>query len=244
MEDIRAERITREYNAKMSARLNWLTVALNQFRSSLWAPGAGVRLIGGLADYALMPEVRTILEDDDSEEATQEVIVAKLTSILPTLTDKWAQQVREDFSVLAHNALGTTDIAQDADVLDLSVVAFQCRKCSWSRVMRWPEVANHLCLKGRKEIDGDAYEKFTYDVYLRNHQRVEMAYMGAAERISIHRSYPCLREVVLTCGLEPTTAKRADLDGCGVRLRCRLCARIVKQEVFDWEGAVSSPENP
>ncbi|KAH9942447.1 uncharacterized protein BXZ73DRAFT_97857 [Epithele typhae] len=69
--------------------------------------------------------------------------------------------------------------------------------------------------------------------------KCEYAFNVESVRTHFIRGVTSRRMIVASYGLNPDRATFTDMDGCGVRLRCKLCrAHPDKLEVFDWEGAI------
>ena len=221
--------------------MNCLEDALQAFRRSQYVPGAGLRLIGNCADYAFTREVKVILEDW-SDRVTWEDTVSRLSDILPALTEKWADQRKNEFATLATHALEDAGLVPGTDPLTLAVTMFQCKKCTCSPArLRWPAVVKHDCIRTYKVPHKAAYHRAITIYHARSwHDRSQQLFADPGQAVFMRDTLRYAREVVTACGLDPNKATKDDMDACEVRLRCRLCATLDKQEVFHWEGAVST----
>ena len=237
MEGIRSSRIKCEYHAKMSKRFQCLLDVLKDYRRARWAPGASVQVIGSVGDYYEHPDVRAILEDD-SETATLESITARLSELLPKLIEDWARRYTEEFATIVRNALGETAAARTETHLKLAVAAFHHSSISDSSPIRWPAVANPEYLQVGI---CDSQEPYQHEACVFINACEEYAHpLGQylVKKVKIEPFYQLIREIITACDFDPDIAMPEALDNCEVRLRCRLCAQIVKQEVFDWWSAV------
>ena len=240
MKSTRELRLSQEYYINTERRLQSLARALKDYCHSQWRPGADFQLIGKPADYALMPEIRTIIEDPAVTDDDSEDVFHKMSAILPDITKKWVEHCREQFATLVRDALSEAGVTITTDPLELAITSFKCRTCTSGKTLRWTEAIIHgrHCTAYNEIASHDRYE-----LVIRNFIRGSISgngrFLGVDRFRASHNTSASARAVVVACGLDPYTATPADLHACAVRLRCHLCAGIAKQEVFDWEGAVS-----
>ena len=243
MQDLRMALQREKYSKIIQTRVGWLRDVLGDFRKAQYAPGAEPRLVGGVSDYAFMPKVQAILDDNSDEATSREDIVARLSDVMPSLIDEWVDRCKDELTTVVAQPLREAGIKPEGNPLTLAVTALWCARCSYYDPPnhRWPEVVNHSCLRTLKVPNIAAYDR-AVEEYLRafcwddpsNHMLSPFA-----KFVRVNDRFRYRSEVITAYGLDPNTATKADMDSCGVRLRCRLCAYLIKQEVFDWEGAVS-----
>ena len=189
--------------------------------------------------------MRAIL-DDPAEDIALGSITAKLSAILPEVVDAVARNRAEAFAALVRSSLdpgSSKTIAEDP--LQLAVAVFRCKDCRWGSSMRWPAVLSHSHLNMSQMKERDDYEELAYK-HIRRTEGDKTVFFDEDPKsmscLTIEPELALARDVILACGLDPNFATPTELDNRGVRLRCVLCARLVKQQAFDWLGAVSASQ--
>ena len=213
---------------------------ISAYRRTQWVPGAGTQPFGGFADYA--EGFQDIIEDEPAD-VDLHTIVEKLANALPGAIEKAQKQIKDEFLELAGVALKDTSAAEAENPLSLAMVSFACTKCK-SVGLRWPAVTRHACLVWLPRYTDDKAARYQNELatFLRGPRCRRIAdaiSLSAKGVVAATASVTVAREVLVVCGLDPDSATHADMEACTVRLRCRLCAGLVKQEVFDCWGAVS-----
>lgn len=240
MAEAKVKRIKKERAALIRVRVGYLKNALEQHQYVKWDHNAKDRVYVQPGDCLWMPEIRAIIEDT-SEEATKEDFIAVFTDVLPGLTSRWVNERRAEYTARLAKALGDSEGMKVSDPLDLAIASFSCSECR-GRVpfdghdMRWTEILQHRCLFSKPHHDDSSTANY------KGCDRSDLRHYDPplAERI-FHYSgdMASLREVIKVCGRDPETVTYRELDACGVRLRCLLCAMLSRQETFDWKAAVS-----
>ena len=108
MEQTRNNRVFTDYKAGLRARVGHLMTALRRYQRSRYAPGAGIQIFGGFADYADQRGIRAIIADKTNTEGDE--VIAKFSALLPELTEKFAERYKADFVTVARRGLGGRDI--------------------------------------------------------------------------------------------------------------------------------------
>lgn len=242
METIRAERVEVEYRDMIRERLRYLKKALHNYTHAELLQSKDRLVYAKLADCALIPEIRAILEDTStSQEDCEEQMVTQLGDMLPTLVARWTEQRKSELSALMVKQLGDCDAARVADPLNLAIAHFKCRSCDLygsGTYMRFPEVLGHHCFKTRLEARIDTFR----DALLFDSQSestiVNTASANLAVESEIRKSVKIMRQVIEACGRDPDSVTLAEMEACDVRLRCLLCAQVSQQTIFTWESAV------
>ena len=243
MQGLRTALQRQKYSKTIQTRVGWLKDALRRFRKTRYALDGELRLVGSVLDYAFMPKVQAILDDNSGKTPSRKDIIARLSDVLPALTDEWVGRCKNELTALVAEPLKEAGIKPEGDPLTLAVTALWCKRCCGYPTPNhhWPEVINHSCLRTYYLPNTTAYDRALGD-YLRSFSWNDTSshlLSTLAKSVRVNEFLRYRSEVITACGLDPSTATTADMDICGVRLRCRLCAYLVKQEVFDWAGAVS-----
>ena len=245
MQGLRTALQRKKYSKIIQTRVGWLKDALRHFRKTRYALDAELRLVGSVLDYAFMPKVQAILDDNGGKTTSRKEIMARLSDVLPTLTEEWVGRCKDQLTALVAQPLKEAGIKPEGDPLTLAVTALWCKRCCGFPTPNhhWPEVINHSCLRTYYLPNTTAYDRALGDDLRSFSWNDPSSHLlsALAKSVRVNEFLRYRSEVITACGLNPNTATEADMDTCGVRLRCRLCAYLVKQEVFDWEGAVSVP---
>ncbi|KAI0078194.1 hypothetical protein K474DRAFT_969502 [Panus rudis PR-1116 ss-1] len=184
-------------------------------------------------DYAMMPEVRQVLEWPIQAENLPELI-NKLGPLIPHLSLQWQLHCDQRLSALAHAGTGTFPEA-DSGILYLATTFFDCTSCR-KRGMRYPGVAGHECLRHRYYgFYRDEEVSYIYDDVV---QCVDRCRPWSCECLTVSRSSQVARSIVRACGKDPDITTRADMLDLDPRLCCLSCSRPGALMVMTWLGAV------
>ncbi|KAI0744192.1 hypothetical protein C8Q80DRAFT_1345957 [Daedaleopsis nitida] len=247
MKDVRAGRQA----GTIMARLRHLKATLYAHQCSVLtsSKNAKDRLYAGVADIALVPEVRAIIEDH-STDVSEEAIKAKLTAIVPELADRWVDERRAEFTARLCEGLGDSQAGRAPVPLELAIASFTCLRCINNRGwynseppppwFGWPDVAEHGCFR---YSDMGNVTGFRGDYYMGHvstlvkHYPNDLPFTGV-KSVYILEDRTDFRDVIEVCGQDPDTVTYDQMQQCEIRLRCRLCASYARQEVFDWIAAI------
>ena len=189
---------------------------------------------------ALDPTIQTII-DGEPEQIGREEIAAKLNEVLPDLLHSLENTATDQYTQLALAAVSGTLAANSARPFELAIVSFRCTRCS-EKAMRWPAVIRHKCLLAEAIHGGygDQYrQQLTEFVRKMPSASLDKGRLSPRDCLEFAPGLIYAREIVSMCGFNPDIATREELDTCGVRLRCKMCATLSKQEIFGWRDAVS-----
>ncbi|KAH9942448.1 uncharacterized protein BXZ73DRAFT_74704 [Epithele typhae] len=241
LENLKRQHLRREFNIKIAPRFGVLHSALVRYRRSRWAPGAGTQLIGSFADYVIMPKLRAFLEDDSHFQDGAPCVEDVLLTLLQPLTEQWVTEVKDGLVKRALAALGDSHHSVRPDnAIELAIFVLYCPQVE--RHCRWEEAIIHRpCVVRNLEWVKDDYTKEAqHFLNTMNHEtsnHFERAVDLTASQARYAEQLESRRAVVAASGLDPDTATVADMDACGARLYCMLCARVVEWEVLDWKAA-------
>ncbi len=241
MEDLRRVRVESRDAVTITNRLVDLKLILDNHQHSRWPVGDKNRIYASLSDCAFMPEVRAIIEDMTAG-VTNASVKANLELIIPDLVARWIAQRRNEYTAHLRAGLGKSDATKAAEPLDLAIAFFDCHKCasrysySYRRneLHRWPHIVEHPCFRG-KPGGSDNYTRCVIGCSSGN---ADYLHIGV-EHAGLSDIYADACNIIKACGKNPDTATYAEMQQCGIRLRCRLCARLASQDLFDWQSAVS-----
>ncbi|KAI0744195.1 hypothetical protein C8Q80DRAFT_1185520 [Daedaleopsis nitida] len=242
--DIRATRLREERTKMVLSRLNYLKAALYKHQSSVPRRSKPTkdRIYAGVADIALFPQVRKVINKLPAD-VPSESVNAKLAALVPELADQWVAERRAEYTTLLRKKLGESEIARAPDPLDLAVVAFhfKCDTCSDRLWEGWPSLLEHRCLRHGLFANCSPYMDDVFEVADEDN---DMPYMGVRHiRVLPKRDLAAPCAIIQLCGQDPDAVTYDEMEQCGTRLRCRLCASPDKQEVFDWKSAVKHDWN-
>ena len=227
----------------MKQRFSCLRAVIEGYRQARRGPGTGKQFFGHFADYAHLPPVRDIL-NDDTDGATLKSIKAKLVKVLPALMNNVEEKNINDFKAFVRTCLGNALAARADEPQTLAISAFRCTKCNRQthHEMYWPAILAHKCMARHAVDSEDPYEHRAFEWEQQTYRKQPLVYLPGPKQLALLAiaDLASTRSIVATCGLDPDTATPAVLDACEVRLRCLLCAQVAKQQIFDWRSAVRS----
>ncbi|KAI0705068.1 hypothetical protein C8T65DRAFT_809902 [Cerioporus squamosus] len=236
-EKFKSQRLSKERTDMLDSRLRSLKGVVYTLQHAKWRADSKNRPYAGVADFAYIPQVRTIIQDTHAD-VTKDAIKAKLKEVLPDLINGWVEERRSELIALLRKELKVDSEAapESPELLQLAVASFRCATCRVNG-LRWPEVAEHRC--------NSAYWCYEpgedlYDQRVKRHvgrTNPDMRFPGV-KHLAIHSRIQYTRDILSLCGADPDTVTYAEMEDCLVRLACRRCATYAKQEIFDWKGAI------
>ncbi|KAH9942438.1 uncharacterized protein BXZ73DRAFT_74695 [Epithele typhae] len=242
IDDIRFVRMVRENGGLKQRRVDCLMTALKDLRRTRQVRGAGFQLSGRFGDLFKHPDVRKAILDVETHKTLEDLTV-ELNNILPAIEAEWATQLTATYTGLFRRRLKGTAAASAENPFELALATFECTS-SYCDGLRWPQIVDHSHCKERIEVDrtagavNAAYARHAQAYLSRRHYEIdEQSFDGRGVYIN-RDGLRAARTIIAACGFDPDSATHADLDASRARLRCRLCAHIVKQEVFTWRGAI------
>ena len=240
LRDARPVRLRREYATRVWERLSCLKSILLEYRSTHWAPGAYARPSATLADLALDQTIQTIIH---GEPAQKELggIRSKLAEAFPDVRQSLEQAAMDQYTQFTRAALSGSPAVNSDRPLELAIVTFSCKHCS-DKALRWPTVMLHRCSRIAAERNhyGNLYrEHLTNFVRKMPCHVLDKRTLPPQDFLVYRPGLICAREIVALCGFNPDVATAEEVDTCDMRLRCKMCATLTKQEIFGWRDAVS-----
>ncbi|TFK90029.1 hypothetical protein K466DRAFT_597265 [Polyporus arcularius HHB13444] len=237
MKKVRVRRLKEQQVALFATRFIWLATALCEYQHQKWLEDRQGYVFVPFADCVTDKEIRTVIEDTPAD-FTEEAVKAKLNDLVPTVVSRWVDGRRAEFTTLLLRELGQDSLAAGAaDPLALAIAWFGCTSgwsyggCSCNA--RWPRILDHLHFRREYLLAGD-----TFAAAFRSSQKSwQVKYDG--QRCCADKRLAHVRDVITACGADPDTATYAQMEESNPRLVCRICATLLKREVFDWKAAVS-----
>ena len=224
----------------MIKRLDCLRTLLYECRNEFWGPDQPLRASAALTDLAKHPAVREIILNEPVQTPL-DAISAKFAKLLPPLHRALEDKAKAQYAELALAVLDGTPAKKSAHPLGLAIVSFDCEKCD-TNCLRWPTIVQHDCFTdtGAQSHGDDKYAvqvaRFVEKVPSRP---LDLHRRPPKGQVLCEPRFVFSREIVKVCGFDPNVATVEELDACGARLRCVICATLSKQEVFGWRDAVS-----
>lgn len=238
VQNVKSQRLTKERTDLLYRRLWSLKDTVYAVQHAKWSSDCKDRVYAAFADCAYIPEVRAIIKDTPGSVKKQ-TIKAKLQDVLPGLIDRWVEDRRSELVTLLRTKLGEdAAAARVPEPLQLAIASFKCLVCSADR-LRWPEIVEHQC-RYLKDPKGDLYDQ-SLNTFLQR-ETADRRFPGI-RCIDMHSRVELTRDIISVCGADPDTVTHAEMEASAVRLACRRCATFAKQEIFDWNGAVSLSMN-
>ncbi|KAI0705063.1 hypothetical protein C8T65DRAFT_809895, partial [Cerioporus squamosus] len=247
MEDVRAKRLKAEQTARFTAHFEMLSSVLSEYQHKKWLEDRQGYIFLSFADCVMAEDFRAIIEDTSGDH-TEEYVKAKFTDLVPAFASRWIDERRVEFTALLRKELGEeATAARTADPLSLAIAWFNCTSenkgcCSELVGPHWPGILDHGHFRRGHppQVANDPYTD-TLASFLRNVSRMnstwETEYDG--RHSCVDKRLPHIRDVITACGEDPDTATKAQMDASNAHLVCRLCATLVKREVFDWKAAIA-----
>ncbi|KAI0744163.1 hypothetical protein C8Q80DRAFT_1122426 [Daedaleopsis nitida] len=238
MEQIRSQRLHAESDAIIKTRLGCLKKALYSYTQAEMLQSKDRIVYAKLADCAMIPEIRAVLEDT-SQDVSAEQTIAQLIGMFPALVVRWNEERKSELATIIVKVLGNSDAAGVADPLNLALAHFMCRGCSGT-CLRFPAILGHPCFRTRLERSRDRFQDAI--IFALAHYSANLTIADTASHCmyeeNMRKSMMFVREVIEACGCDPDSVTFAEMETCEGRLRCLLCAQVSQQTLFTWQSAI------
>ncbi|KZT63864.1 hypothetical protein DAEQUDRAFT_770195 [Daedalea quercina L-15889] len=192
-----------------------------------------------LADIALMPEFRDIVESTNDVDVNRRSFRDALAH-LPALTERFNRQRKNTLLELMAERLGYRGVQMH--LLELAVAWFHCDKCD--KYMRWHNVLAHQC---QRPYYADTEREDFADPYEWDAAEASMFHAWSAKdlRPILAEDLSVLRSLIVACGLDPDTATAEEMDVLDARFVCEeipvpWARKSEGQLVMNWRRAVLS----
>lgn len=197
-----------------------------------------------LADIAMFPEIRAIVELPNEAQVTFKSVFDDLPSMVARWHAKLKTQLGEELkcsfrklSLDGHAAWseGELEDGEASTLVDLAVSLFRCRKCH--RDLIYPSLISHYC---ERRAAGSS------DVYLHTVLVVAGCCPWSPENIDCYTTayaVTLLRAITNLIGLDWKTVTCKEMDECEERFicTCSLCAdSVASPPVMTWRHVVNS----
>ncbi|EJF65802.1 hypothetical protein DICSQDRAFT_177237 [Dichomitus squalens LYAD-421 SS1] len=169
-----------------------------------------------IADYAMMPSLREVLDDPGDHPVTEDHLW-QLRDHQAALIVQWKQTLQNRLVEKLRAAIALPDDIDDP--LSLAIASFSCLACHRSVPLRYPELLAHRCLR-RLPIHMGTADLYTMTMNLRKvvpqfSSPVTLDYVHVDRQV-VER----LTAVIDTLGLDPLHATQHDLERCEGRMYC------------------------
>ncbi|PIL24834.1 hypothetical protein GSI_12720 [Ganoderma sinense ZZ0214-1] len=252
MNAIRARRLQEERETQIEGRLHELAEAILDHYVQL----------PKTASMDCRPTLHILLGEEECcrlviAPRDQEVTRRDFAEILPEVCTRWRVSCAEELRSLVRGAMPA--ISEDVDPLELAVTVFKCERCRsscWSSTTdvahHYPNLLAHNCAcrynrdYAKQEEDARVRRAVAWLSRASDTKRATAyALKDAPPRTKIRVTSGIwkandgvvrMRYIVAALGLDPTRAKRSDLEKCDARLWCRVCSPMT-MDVHTWEAA-------
>ncbi|EJF65453.1 hypothetical protein DICSQDRAFT_99304 [Dichomitus squalens LYAD-421 SS1] len=259
METVRTKRLDREQHNMLCARLVLFGDALREYQASKLPRTADTDWHPFLSDYAMMPQVREVIEAPPGTAVTKEMLLALCEAQIPALTAKWYDDRKREFAAQIRKKTEAYSelkgLPEDPDcLLSLAIATFRCTSCQFLG-MRWPQVLSHRCGRGRS-IYGLMFVRDGKDHQYRHaigrtcmEYRFTHPWSDSKNVFSFNDNLKQTCAVISACGKDPAKVTFEEMEACGVRLLCRGCQNAAHAlfkatycRACEWKNAVSRHE--
>lgn len=240
----------------MGARIRQFYVSARQWYTAQPIPSYQLH-DPALANFAVMPEVRAIVELPNEVEVTLSMF-QPVVNILPDLIARWHADVKtqmgqilkaaykEAFGELTQTT-NAPDAGTDLDILDDSAMmelatscfAFSCSCCN-KKMFSCQDALAHTCFGGvaHNLDEADLYVRAVLDVTLCRPWSSSSQIVCKNSAATIAQ----VRAVAQLCGLDWRTVTCREMDQCKERFvcLCEPCTMLEFTRVMDWRYIVSA----
>ncbi|KAI0769767.1 hypothetical protein BD413DRAFT_476981 [Trametes elegans] len=231
IKEFRAARQEEERSRVIGQRLSRLGLAVRSYDESLGLGSAASNLQAEVADLALMPSFRQLVDAPlHDPDVSSEIVGSELLKKLPDLRDQWYRNREKEFQELAQK----TAPAQCKDpslALSLAIVTFRCNVCTTD--LRWPDVLAHRCT--REDPTKDTY----WAAVISFCHTYSMPYPHRGSSIFNVQFVPQLvQDMIRIAGFDPYNVSYKDMQSCGTRWYCKICTvpSVNYAEVHTWQS--------
>lgn len=226
MTNVRNHRVTRERCGHLLDRVRLLREIVMEFIQSRppTEPPPGV------ADIAISPQFRAILEKPKDEAVTQETFKS-VKPTLPQVVEQWRYAAMAQLLKLLDGRL--TNFKR----LELATSWFSCRDCG--RELTFPRVLHHGCTKVQGMLNitpTTCDDDFLNGIWLGIHEAPwnQQSQLAFSYHCSIYAYY-----LTAACGKNPETTTAQEMDELSPRFVCRLCSTSHGESlIMTWRRAV------
>ncbi|KAI0646993.1 hypothetical protein C8Q79DRAFT_1009145 [Trametes meyenii] len=238
-------RIRAERRAALYSRFDQLSVFIEDYYRPRGTLGdTSWDALPVAADFALMPQYRTILDAPNAPNPTWDSVEAINAGLSEAIVD-WTDARKQAQADAVGEAL--PELADVQDPLTLAAVGFTCTRCSsrdarnMARIpMRFSAVLGHVCTRAALPLeDEDFYAAAVTDW-------ANVAPHSLEHIVIDHTTTQQLHAILEALHLDPLTVMYEDLDHCLDRLLCVRCFNrrsgqdrpTFPVKAFDWVRAV------
>jgi hypothetical protein len=194
--------------------------------------GCTGRLLPQMEDICLLPEIRSMIDIDVDIPVSKESLERDVSPILPGLIARWYSGIDDQIVKMAERQLGTSD---GADLSQLACAVFQCSRCH--RALWYPELLAHHCLHEKIE----AYWNLPWTTYEEKVVATFHSRPWSSKLLEPQSWERKVQSVITTCGMDPYTATRSEMNESDARLLCKLCRQLATRTIMTWRAAVLLP---
>lgn len=247
METIRRQRIERERKILLKRRCEIFgQVYRNWYKTQ--------------SDKALLPrpvdlifrceELRELIGKPDDITVSAEDFEPLAARDFTAWAQMWAEDCKRQLRQMIYDAPEFKDkIPDGVDPLSLASAAFSCKGCENRSVFSYekasvpalfPDVLQHECLWPASFCMDDPVQCAAVEASTKR-EATQMHGPWTSGMLRIGRSHQWLAEVIETCGQDPMTVTREEMDALDPRLHCATCedGQIWKtRRIFVWSNTV------
>ena len=168
------------------------------------------------SDYALLPEIRSVLADPGDTLASTGQL-SRLSEDQDALIKQWKQAIEDELIGKLRAILVLPDDVDDP--LSLAIASFVCKGCHQSVPPRYPALLTHRCLRQTRYIlrNDVLYEATVEEYALALDSRSALN----ADKITVDaQMIQRLTAIIETRGLDPLHVSQDALENCEGRMYC------------------------
>ena len=237
MEDVHFYRLQRERRDLLIDRFSTLASMLNDLKPADSKDAKRVPeddLQPQFSDYALLPEIRTVLDDPgDALVSTEQLF--RLSDYQDAFINQWKQSIEDE---LIDKLRAVLTLPDDVDYpLSLAIASFVCKGCHRSIPLRYPGLLSHRCLRQARFISRNdvLYEAIVEEFALALNSRSALN----VDKIAVDaQMIQRLTAIITTLGLDPLHLSQDALESCEKRQGLEKWKRLRESGWTAWRATV------
>ncbi len=231
----RGIRISQERSAHVTSRVYVLKEVVLEFIRSRPVTES----LPGVADFAVFPQIKAILEKPKSKDVTRKSFDA-VKPLLPQVAEHWKRTATTQ--LLKHLVVGRDDdgnlkTSGNPGDLELAVTWFFCPSCE--RELTFPGVLEHRCTRRQGTLNltpTTREDDFLNGIRLATS---ETTWNRESELIFAARRSTIAHHLIALCGKDPHVTTTKHMDELNPRFVCRDCSLLNGEiQIMTWRRAV------
>lgn len=225
MEEIKTERIATERRGAETRRQQILSKIYEEYVAAQPLHS----IIPGFADFVMIDEFKTIIEDTPVEEEVTPKHFQEAMSHLTSLIHIWRQSKDTELLEMMKNSPEIQPDAQES-ALDLATTFFHCSSCKAE--VQHPRILMHACTTSLRHSE-DISSPYFFDLGCE-------PWNYGGKRVSLHQvAHATSRSILKSCGYNPDVVTTQQIHDADPLIECLDCSNEkLGKLVMRWPQAV------